>query len=155
MTFNPLSGSIGHQYRRVFVERILEDSQMAICRDSLRQELFVPLHTLRAKSAWPAYGETWMVERTMGDWTFAAIIGYVPPKISHAEDVGDGAATSYAIHHNLKTKDVIVQVFNKSAPYGVITPSTILRTDVNTVTLTFSSAPSTAAYRVVILSATS
>ena len=69
---------------------------------------------------------------------------------NHAEDVGDGSATSYVITHSLETLDVIVQVYEKSSGATVFTD--VERTDADTVTLIFASAPSANAYRVLVTS---
>lgn len=69
---------------------------------------------------------------------------------NHAEDVGDGSATSYAITHSLETLDVIVQVYEKSSGATVFTD--VERTDTDTVTLIFASAPAANAYRVLVTS---
>lgn len=69
---------------------------------------------------------------------------------NHAEDVGDGSATSYAITHSLETLDVIVQVYEKSSGATVFTD--VERTDADTVTLIFASAPASNAYRVLVTS---
>lgn len=69
---------------------------------------------------------------------------------NHAEDVGDGSATSYAITHSLETLDVIVQVYEKSSGATVFTD--VERTDADTVTLIFASAPAANAYRVLVTS---
>ena len=67
-----------------------------------------------------------------------------------AADVGDGTTTAIAVTHSLGTKDVIVQIFDKSTGDTVFTDVT--RTDTDTVTLTFATAPSTDAYRVLVSS---
>jgi hypothetical protein len=67
-----------------------------------------------------------------------------------ASDVGDGSATSYAITHSLETLDVIVQVYEKSSGATVFTD--VERTDTDTVTLIFASAPASNAYRVLVTS---
>ena len=67
-----------------------------------------------------------------------------------AGDVGDGSATSYAITHSLETLDVIVQVYEKSSGATVFTD--VERTDTDTVTLIFASAPASNAYRVLVTS---
>ena len=67
-----------------------------------------------------------------------------------AGDVGDGSATSYAITHSLETLDVIVQVYEKSSGATVFTD--VERTDADTVTLIFATAPASNAYRVLITS---
>lgn len=63
-------------------------------------------------------------------------------------NVGDGTNTSYAITHNLGTRDVIVQVYD-NATYDTVYVDTV-RTSTNVVTLTFATAPSSNAYRVLI-----
>ena len=63
--------------------------------------------------------------------------------------VGNASATSFAIAHNLNTEDVIVQVFDNATHDTVETD--VVRTDVNTVTVSFSTAPANNAYRVVVI----
>ena len=67
----------------------------------------------------------------------------------YAQDIGDGAATSIAVTHNLGTLDVIVKVFRKSD--GAEVWCDVTMTNVNTVTLGFSTAPTAAQYRVVVV----
>jgi hypothetical protein len=64
-------------------------------------------------------------------------------------DVGDGAATSYTITHNLNTRDVQVVLFDNSSPYAEVIAD-VAHTTVNTVTLQFSIAPTSNQYRVVV-----
>jgi len=63
--------------------------------------------------------------------------------------VGNGSATSFAVSHNLNTEDVLVQVFDNATHDTVETD--VVRTDVNTVTVSFATAPSNNAYRVVVI----
>lgn len=63
--------------------------------------------------------------------------------------VGNGTNTSFAIAHNLGTRDVVVNVYDNSA-YDTVEVD-VVRTDTNTVTVTFTVAPATDAYRVVIV----
>lgn len=63
--------------------------------------------------------------------------------------VGNASATSFAIAHNLNTEDVIVQVFDNSTHDTVETD--VVRTDINTVTVSFATAPASNAYRVVVI----
>lgn len=63
-------------------------------------------------------------------------------------NVGDGTNTSYAITHNLNSRDVIVQVYDNTT-YDTVFVDTV-RTSVNVVTLTFATAPASNAYRAVI-----
>jgi hypothetical protein len=64
-------------------------------------------------------------------------------------DVGNGAATSFAVNHNLGTRDVIVNVYD-NATYDTVEVD-VVRTDANNVTVSFASAPASNAYRVVII----
>ena len=63
---------------------------------------------------------------------------------------GDGSATSYVITHNFNTRDVQVSVFPNSGTYDDVVVD-VGRTSVNEVTLVFATAPSSNAYRVVVV----
>jgi hypothetical protein len=63
-------------------------------------------------------------------------------------NVGDGTNTAYTITHNLNSRDVIVQVYD-NATYDTVFVDTT-RSTVNTVVLTFATAPASNAYRAVI-----
>jgi hypothetical protein len=67
----------------------------------------------------------------------------------YAANVGDGAATSYTVTHNLNTRDVIVTVYDNSAPYAEVITD-VAHTTTNTVTIAFSVAPTSNQYRVVV-----
>lgn len=64
--------------------------------------------------------------------------------------VGDGSNTSYTVTHNLGTRDVLVNVFRNSGNYDEVMVETRM-TSTTQVTLVFSSAPATDAFRVVVL----
>lgn len=64
------------------------------------------------------------------------------------QDVGDGSNTSFTVTHNLGTQDVIVQIWDKATYDTVI--ADVVRTNTTSVTVTFASAPSSNAYRVVV-----
>jgi hypothetical protein len=63
-------------------------------------------------------------------------------------NVGDGTATSYALTHNLGTRDVIVAVYDTTT-FAVV-ECDITYTSTSTVTLGFGAAPASNAYRAVI-----
>ena len=63
--------------------------------------------------------------------------------------VGDGSATSYTVTHNLASRDVHVTVYNASNYEEVITD--VAHTTTNTLTVIFATAPSSDAYRVVVV----
>jgi hypothetical protein len=63
--------------------------------------------------------------------------------------VGDGTATSIAVVHAFNTRDVTIQVYD-AASYDTVIADTV-RTDANTVTVTFATAPTLNAYIVVVI----
>lgn len=65
--------------------------------------------------------------------------------------IGDGSATSYAVTHNLNTLDVQVYAYENGGSKRQV-QAEIQHTGVNSVTLIFSSAPTSAAIRVVVVS---
>lgn len=64
-------------------------------------------------------------------------------------NVGNGSSTSFAINHSLGSRDVIVNVYDNASFDTVETD--VVRTDANTVTVSFATAPTNNAYRVVIV----
>jgi len=66
-----------------------------------------------------------------------------------AADVGNGTNTQFAIAHNLGTRDVTVNVYD-NATYDTV-ETDVVRTDADTVTVSFAVAPGNNAYRVVIV----
>lgn len=67
----------------------------------------------------------------------------------YSTNVGDGAATSYTITHNLGTRDVIVQLVENAGSYRAVLVES-RATTTNTVTLVFDTAPTSNQYRVVV-----
>ena len=65
-----------------------------------------------------------------------------------ATSIGDGSNTSYAVTHNLGTKDVIVQLYDVSTNDTVF--ADVVRTSTTVVTVSFTSAPTTNDIRVLI-----
>lgn len=65
-------------------------------------------------------------------------------------NIGDGAATTYTLTHNLGTKDVTVQLFENNEDYDQV-EADVQRTSTNVVTIKFAAAPATNEYRVVIV----
>lgn len=63
--------------------------------------------------------------------------------------IGNGAATSIAVTHNLGTKDVKVTVRQNSNDEHVL--ADVVSTDINTVTVTFATAPASNAMRVTVI----
>jgi hypothetical protein len=67
----------------------------------------------------------------------------------YAVSIGDGTNTSYTVTHNLATLDVTVAIFNNSNGEEVITD--ITHATINTLTIVFATAPTSNAYRVVVV----
>lgn len=63
--------------------------------------------------------------------------------------VGNGVNTSFALTHNFGTRDVVVNIYDNATWETV--EADVVRTDTNTVTVSFASAPSNNAYRVVVI----
>ena len=70
-------------------------------------------------------------------------------KKQFAANIGDGSATSITVTHNLNTLDVTVEVFRNSGNRDTILVE-IQRTTVNSVTILFTSAPASNAFRALI-----
>ncbi len=67
----------------------------------------------------------------------------------HAQNIGDGSATSYTVTHNLNTRDVVVEVYRNSGNYDSVLVE-VQRSSLNAVTLVFDTAPAVNAYRVLV-----
>ena len=65
-----------------------------------------------------------------------------------AQSVGNGSDTSFSIVHNFGTRDVIVNVYD-TATYDTVIAD-VVRTNTNQVDISFSTAPASSAYRVVV-----
>ena len=67
----------------------------------------------------------------------------------YASLVGDGAALSYTITHNLNTQDVVTALYSAATPFDV-RDCDVNNATLNTVTLGFAVAPTANQYRVVV-----
>jgi len=68
----------------------------------------------------------------------------------YSANVGDGSSTAITLTHNLNSRDVTVQVYTNASPWDTVLCD-VTRPTVNTVTLTFATAPASAAYRAVVV----
>jgi hypothetical protein len=83
--------------------------------------------------------------------TFTGSINTWTGSLSYKTNIGNGTATNIGVTHGLNTKDIIVQLYDNSTFETVWCD--VVRTDVNYITCSFSQAPTTNQYRVVILKA--
>lgn len=67
----------------------------------------------------------------------------------YSANVGNGSLLNIAVVHNFGTRDVQVQIYD-NASYDTV-EADVVRTDTNTVTISFSTAPANNAYRVVVI----
>ena len=66
----------------------------------------------------------------------------------HAEDIGDGSATSIAVAHGLNSLDVTVEVYEKAS--GATVGVDVVRTNANTVTIGTNAPLASGSHRVVV-----
>ena len=92
---------------------------------------------------------------TDDDWEFQAYNHASSPALttykiptSFAATIGDGSATSIAVAHNLGSKNVIVQLFHIDTDETVY--ADVVRTNTNTVTVSFTTAPAASKIQVLI-----
>jgi hypothetical protein len=67
----------------------------------------------------------------------------------YSANIGDGAATAITVTHNLNTRDVVVSVHDSTTFDEIFVD--VQKTTVNTLTITFATAPASAAYRVTVI----
>jgi hypothetical protein len=65
-----------------------------------------------------------------------------------AADIGDGVAVSYVVTHNLGTRDLTTNIYDNATFEDVICD--IVRTSINTLTVSFTTAPTASQFRIVI-----
>jgi len=90
---------------------------------------------------WNETSDTWTLSNDGTNY------GAISRKV--AASVGNASGTSFAVVHNLGTRDVTVNVYD-NATYDTV-ETDVVRTDANTVTVSFAVAPSSSAYRVVVV----
>jgi hypothetical protein len=66
-----------------------------------------------------------------------------------SQDIGDGSTTAIVVTHGLGTRDVHVAIYDKSTNAEIETD--VVHTSTTTITLNFAVAPTTNAYRVVVI----
>jgi hypothetical protein len=72
----------------------------------------------------------------------------LPQKLAFT--IGDNTNTTFTVTHNMNTRDVVISVYEVGSPYDAIYAD-ISHATANTVTLSFSTAPATNEYRVVVI----
>lgn len=78
---------------------------------------------------------------------------FIPSNVArrYATDIGNGALTTFTITHGLGSKDVIVQLFDNSTGAQIEADVIHSASSPYNLTINFASAPSSNAYRVVVL----
>lgn len=90
-----------------------------------------------------ANARTNLADTTAGFDTSTPVLARVASKT-----IGDNSSTSFTVTHNFGTRDVTVQVYDTSTYETVFTD--VARSTTNSVTITFTSAPATNSYRVIV-----
>lgn len=146
--FNQREGAI----RLVTVKSVDLARLNATVEDSLGAYFDV---TLRVQpSRLPCKGETWLLDRTPGYFTFMAPLeSLVTTARKFTATIGDGPSedtTEFAVTHGLGTTDVVVDVYDIDTG-ETVAPTTVERFSLDEVRLFFDVAPDVDAYRVVIV----
>lgn len=87
-------------------------------------------------------------QTTQGAVTATLITAQIANKVSAA--IGDGAATSYVITHNLNSRDLNVMIRQTNSPYNAVITD-IAFTSLDTITVSFAVAPTSNQYTVTIV----
>lgn len=87
-------------------------------------------------------------ETTQGDVGSTLITAQIANKVSF--NVGDASKTSFALTHNLKSRDLSVTIRENASPYAMVLTD-IEFTTINTITVRFAEAPALDAYSVTII----
>ena len=66
-----------------------------------------------------------------------------------AANIGDGSNVAYVVNHALNTRDVQVKVYRNGTPWDEVIVD-VAHTDANNVTVSFSTAPTTNQFRVLV-----
>lgn len=82
--------------------------------------------------------------------TPATLAGYAGRVRRYITDIGDGSNTSFTVTHNLNSRDVVVQVRRNSGAYDYVIVDAEATT-LNSVTIRFSAAPASNAFRAVVM----
>lgn len=93
----------------------------------------------------PVSSPTWWTEYAPGSGSSTGLIG---PDNVYTEDIGDGASTTITVTHNLGSLDVLWAIWSNSDKH--VAGVTAVKTSTNVLTLTFSAAPASDEYRVLV-----
>lgn len=80
------SHSRGFENMRVVVESVSEDGTTAMCIDARGMGKQVNAAITRGKGGRPVAGETWMIDREFGNYTFAACVIPLPPEVTGSRE---------------------------------------------------------------------
>ena len=81
-------------------------------------------------------------------WTWAQIAALLGVS-KFAGNIGDGTNVAYVVTHSLGTRDVQVKVYRNGTPWDEVIVD-VAHTSTNTITVSFSTAPTTNQFRVLV-----
>lgn len=80
----PGSGSMGFPWKTVKVQEVTEGT--ALVEDQFGKTFEVSAFIRRGKGLLPRAGEEWIIDRTLGAWTFAAVVQESRPIVTGSTD---------------------------------------------------------------------
>lgn len=80
------TNSIGFSSMAVFIESIQDGS--ALCFTEFQRPIRLNVNIRRGGGPLPREGERWLIDRTLGNWTFASLLNPNPPVITGAHSDG-------------------------------------------------------------------
>ncbi len=81
------TNGIGFESLAVYVESVGEDGY-AVCKSEFGKFYKINSHIRRGGGPQPRNGERWVIDRTLGFWTFAALLNPNPPTVTGSRSDG-------------------------------------------------------------------
>ncbi len=88
-------------------------------------------------------------DESEGRWSASNGSATYVAALKHSSNVGNNSATSFTVTHNLNSRDALVNVYDNTT-YETVEVD-VVRTNANTLTISFAVAPGNNAYRVVVV----
>lgn len=86
--------TIGFPWKRVTVEEVVEGTALVV--DEFGKRMSLPAEVRRGSGSIPQANEEWIIDQTLGGWTFAAVVRSVRPIITGTTDGNPALASLIA-----------------------------------------------------------
>ncbi len=80
--------SMGHPWETVIVRGIDATSGLAEVENHIGKIRRIPMGVQRSKGAAPVVGERWVIDKSLGDWTFFAVLSATPRAVTGDRSTG-------------------------------------------------------------------